>query len=265
MKFKIGHKQKKIMLSIILVIITILIIIVSALIWTMAFSYSSETAVYEKAREKIIKTDNTDTSSSISVSETGQEKENETAEVVPFLDIDFDALSDMCPDMVGWLDIPDTNISYPVVKGSDNNSYLSIDAFGNSSSLGAIYLNFNNSDDFNDYKSIIYGHNMRNGTMFHDLRYYGKLSYAKEHMNAYLYLPDGTIKIYTFITSGIADSLDLNIYALRKEDNVQNTLNYFSTLSDSTTNVVSDNNILILSTCTGRVKSQRRVVIFQEL
>ena len=101
--------------------------------------------------------------------------------------------------------------------------------------------------------------------MFHDLRYYGKLSYAKEHMNAYLYLPDGTIKIYTFITSGIADSLDLNIYALRKEDNVQNTLNYFSTLSDSTTNVVSDNNILILSTCTGRVKSQRRVVIFQEL
>lgn len=257
--------QKKIILTFLLILISIFVIFISVFIWYLAFSYSADTAVYENAKKNIIKETSLVPSISVSDLEEINNDNNSSAEFVSLLEIDFDMLLDMCPDAIGWLDIPGTSISYPVVQGSDNEIYLSVDAYGNESSLGSIYLNFNNSKDFTDYKSILYGHNMRNGTMFHDLRYYGKLSYAIEHMNAYLYLPDGTIKIYTFITSGLVDCLDLKIYALREEDGVTSTIEYINSLSDSSTNTFTNKNLIILSTCTGREKSRRRVVIFQEL
>ena len=256
--------RKKLFLNIILGILVFLVIFISFLIWSMTFSYTKETSVYENAKNEILLSE--PASSSVPVLEESVTEEGEQAEFEDFLNIDFEALAEMCPAAIAWLDIPGTNISYPIVQGTDNNFYLSYDAYGNASSLGAIYLNCNNAKDFSDYKSIVYGHNMRNGTMFHDLSYYGKLSYALEHMNAYLYFPDGTIKIYTFITSGLADSLDLRIYALRKEDSVSSTLEYFSFLSDSSTNIYTKRNLLILSTCsTNGEKNTRRVVIFQEL
>ena len=63
-------------------------------------------------------------------------------------------------DVVGWITIFDTHISYPVVQGKDNQEYLNKDVFGKFSFSGSIFLDYRNACDFTDSYSIIYGHHM---------------------------------------------------------------------------------------------------------
>ena len=72
-------------------------------------------------------------------------------------------------DVVGWITIFDTHISYPVVQGKDNQEYLNKDVFGKFSFSGSIFLDYRNACDFTDSYSIIYGHHMEYGAMFGDV------------------------------------------------------------------------------------------------
>jgi len=78
----------------------------------------------------------------------------------------FDALRTLNPGTTGWIVVPDTGISYPMVQGSDNNRYLHHTFLGVRNNSGAIFLDFRNAADFSDPHTIIYGHNMRDGSMF---------------------------------------------------------------------------------------------------
>lgn len=75
-------------------------------------------------------------------------------------------------DTIGWLKIENTNIDYPVVKGKDNEFYLNHDFYGNKNSQGSIFMDFRNKIDLQDKHTIIYGHHMKNRTMFNDLNFY---------------------------------------------------------------------------------------------
>jgi len=68
--------------------------------------------------------------------------------------------------IVGWIEVPDTSISYPIVQGDDNTWYLYHTISGQSNPSGAIFLDYRNSYKFDDGHSLIYGHNMRDGSMF---------------------------------------------------------------------------------------------------
>ena len=71
------------------------------------------------------------------------------------------------PDVYAWIDVPGTEISYPVLQSAEDNSYyLEHTIEGEKTLPGAIYSENYNSKDFSDYNTILYGHNMRNGTMF---------------------------------------------------------------------------------------------------
>ena len=85
------------------------------------------------------------------------------------------------PDIVAYLHVPGTNISQVVVQAADNNFYLYHDMFRQRNSSGAIFLDYANNADFRDRNTIIYGHNMRLDTMFHNLRFY----LEEEHFNKY--------------------------------------------------------------------------------
>lgn len=79
------------------------------------------------------------------------------------------AFLDINPDFVGWLDIPGTGIRFPVVQGSDNDHYLHHLFTGEPNRMGAIFLDFRNDLSDRDDQYLIYGHNMRDGTMFAEL------------------------------------------------------------------------------------------------
>jgi len=72
-------------------------------------------------------------------------------------------------DLVGWLNIPNTRIDYPVVRDAGNEYYLKHDFNRSPSKSGSIFMDYRNIGDGSDHHTIIYGHNMKNKTMFYDL------------------------------------------------------------------------------------------------
>ena len=78
-------------------------------------------------------------------------------------------LLEINPDTTGWIQIEDTRIDYPVVKGRDNEYYLNHDFHREQSITGAIFMDYRNVGDGSDPHTIVYGHGIRDKSMFHDL------------------------------------------------------------------------------------------------
>ncbi|WP_170829387.1 class B sortase [Acidaminobacter hydrogenoformans] len=85
------------------------------------------------------------------------------------------------PDFMGWLRVPGTNIDYPYVRGGDNDYYLKRDFYGKYSEAGTLFMDYRNLGSFNDQHTLIYGHNMKNKSMFHSLTYYHDFEFFEEN------------------------------------------------------------------------------------
>ena len=118
-------------------------------------------------------------------------KQSQTKQTV----INFDALKKINPDVVSWITIPGTNIDYPILQGKDNSQYLHKDMEGKDSAAGAIFLDHGDKADLSSHHNIIYGHHMKNGTMFKDIVKYKDQQYFDEHQNITLYTPDREIHL----------------------------------------------------------------------
>ena len=110
--------------------------------------------------------------------------------------IDFESLWSINEDVVGWLRIPDTAIDYPILHDLESNdTYLYTDIEGNHSPSGSNYLDCDNEADFSDLHNVIYGHHMKDGTMFKDVMKFREQEFLEEHQTAYIYLPDREIEM----------------------------------------------------------------------
>ena len=98
----------------------------------------------------------------------------------PWADIDLDALQAVNEDVLGWITIPGTELSYPLVQGADNDYYLDHTWNHERAAVGSIFLECSVSPDFTDYNSLIYGHRMHNGSMFGVLRNYLKTDFWRQ-------------------------------------------------------------------------------------
>ena len=125
--------------------------------------------------------------------------------------IDFAALLATNPDTVAWIEIPDTNINYPVVQTTNNETYLSRTFDGGTSISGTIFLDADNAASFTNINSILYGHHRYDRTMFADLDLIYNGSLAAD-TPVYLYLPDGSRATYrvfsAYITANDPVSID---------------------------------------------------------
>ncbi len=104
--------------------------------------------------------------------------------------IDFKELEKINPDIVGWIRIQGTAIDYPIVHTDNNETYLDTDFEGKKSVAGTIYLDFESEPDFSGRHNIIYGHHMKNGTMFKDVIKYKDETFFKEHQDIFIYTPE---------------------------------------------------------------------------
>lgn len=98
-------------------------------------------------------------------------------------------------DTVGWIEMFDTHINYPVVQGRDNLEYLNRDIFGYNTLSGSIYLAAENNSDFDDWYNIVYGHHMENGAMFSDIEKYLDPDFFKSHSEGILQTVNGDFSI----------------------------------------------------------------------
>ncbi len=118
--------------------------------------------------------------------------------------VDFEKLSKKNQDVIGWIrfDPEPSVINYPIVQGKDNQEYLHKTFAKNENGLGAIFLNVDNSSNFKDKHSIIYGHRMKDGSMFRHIQDYEKKDFWKKNQNFYIYTPNGRVITYRVYAAG---------------------------------------------------------------
>ena len=85
-------------------------------------------------------------------------------------------------------------MDYPIVQGTDNDFYLKHDFYGKESAAGTIYLDFESEKDFEGRNQILYGHNMKNGSMFKDINRYKDPEYFKPSVFS-IYTPSREIHL----------------------------------------------------------------------
>jgi sortase B len=116
------------------------------------------------------------------------------------LTVDWDALFAINPDIVGWIYMPDTEINYPVVRGSDNVRYLTYNFGGEVSAnwlptFGTPFLLAENAADFSDANNVIQAHNMANGTMFAKIPELMDATEFNAHRRVFLLTPSGNFRL----------------------------------------------------------------------
>ena len=111
--------------------------------------------------------------------------------------VNFTMLSQINPELYAWIRIPNTNIDYPVAqhKGEDQTFYLHHDMYGTPQFAGCVYSESANSTDFEDPVTVLFGHNMKNGSMFQNLFLFGEESFFSNNRYVYIYTP-GMIRVY---------------------------------------------------------------------
>ncbi|WP_353892730.1 class B sortase [Proteinivorax hydrogeniformans] len=93
----------------------------------------------------------------------------------------FEKLKEINEDIVGWIKIPETKINYPVVQAEDNDYYLERNFNREWNPGGAIFMDFRNTVEDLGKNTVIYGHRMRDGSMFENLKRYKSQEFANEH------------------------------------------------------------------------------------
>ena len=166
-------------------------------------------------------------------------------------------------NIIAYIHIPGTNLSNVVVQTYDNYFYLNHDINHNRNSNGAIFMDYRNSNSFSDRNTIIYGHNMRNGTMFHNIRYYMERDFFEEN-SIITIITDEAIFIYqafaAFSTFVDFDYIQVNFNSNYDFLDLINEIKYRS-FHPSSISLDYNSQILILSTCTNAHEDERFVLV----
>ena len=181
----------------------------------------------------------------------------------------FDELMEINPDIYAWIYIPNTAVDYPVARSTsegDDSFYLEHNVYRQYQFSGTIYSEIKNSPDMHDKVTVMYGHNMLNGTMFATLHNFGNKEFFEENNTAFVLTKD---KVFTYL-----------IYSAYTYDDrhILNTNNFgsdevFQSYLDETLDphaldanvregvtLTTDNRILTLSTCTSGPSDTRYLV-----
>lgn len=193
------------------------------------------------------------------------------AEVVPEIQgpelpqIDFESLLKVNDDIVGWIYIEGTDVNYPVLQGADNNQYLFQSYKKKYLTAGSIYIDYRCSGDFSDKHMVVYGHNMKNGTMFGQLKKYKDPEYLSKHPYVYIIRTDGSWKKYQVFGAYKADVFGLT-YKLPMNDSVdmyklRGLIKSENQIGQPPAEPSDGQKMLTLSTCTDDSDDYNRFVI----
>ena len=184
-------------------------------------------------------------------------------EALELAGLDLEALRAINKDVVGWISIPGTIVSYPLIQGKDNQYYLRRNWKKQSISSGSIFLEAEVSRDLTDFHTIVYGHRMRNETMFGTIKYYSKADYWREHPSIYIVLDDTIYRYdifaaYEAAVDGIVYRLDIEEKHL-EEEFIQYCKDH--SVLDTGLAPAAGDRILTLSTCTSNLSETYRWVV----
>ncbi len=182
------------------VILLALALICAGMAWQSRSGEKTAGETYERLREDV-----KETPAPTAEPEEAEPEPEKTVEIP----IDFEALQAQNPDIYAWIEIPGTAIDYPVAqREGDNSYYLTHNTDGAEDAAGAIFTEDYNSRTFQDPNTILYGHNMKNGSMFQNLHSYADRSFFDSHREVTVYLPDAVLH-YKIFAAYLYDSRHL--------------------------------------------------------
>lgn len=187
---------------------------------------------------------------------------------IPDKNIDFAALQEETnADIYAWIYIPNTKIDYPVLQHpEDNLYYLNYNIDGTKGYPGCIYTEDYNSKDFTDHNTVIYGHNMKNGTMFAGLHKYEDSKFFEENPYVYIYTADEVYVYQVFAAYEFSDAHILYNYPSDTDAAFSSYLEEVMDVRSMNSNFNSDievagtDKIVTLSTCISNKPNNRYLV-----
>ena len=267
--------------KIIVIIASIVAVFAFAMVIKKARDYKVANDEYDSLKQFASEAvDNTETAAEINETEEVEPEEKEPEEKeqkkelasnmnredFPEMEVDFKALREKNPDTVGWLYVGSCGISYPIVQGEDNEYYMHHTFENTANASGAIIMDYRDNKYMKDWNTFIYGHNMKNGSMFGSLKKLLKdETLYDQDPYIYVYLP-GYIYRYK-IFSYYKDKPDSKMYWTA--DTLQEYRQYIRdalslSVRDCGVETSEENNMVTLVTCSGSGEGKMRFFVHGE-
>lgn len=250
-------RNQKILIAILVVVLVSALSIIGVLI-ALGFQKSNDkTAEAEKKPEPV----------PVKQVETPVEEPPAVETVAP--KIDFQGLWVVNPDAYAFIEVPGTQVNYPVMQSStqEEDYYLNVTFEGVAALPGSIYTRMINAKDFSDPITVIYGHDMLDGSYFGDLKNYVDRAFFDTYRDLFIYLPDRQLQYQIIAEVVHDDSLISNAHDLKDPNSVpafiqesmgiQEAQNQFA----EDMNVTPEDRLIVLSTCIGDRPNNRRLII----
>ena len=240
------------------VLLTIILIVAIGVFCYAAFNlfhifteYKKGTDEYNQIQQMAVTSRNPE-----EIEEAEEKKEEENTLKAP-IEVDFASLKAVNDDVIGWIYVEalaDT-INYPVVQGDDNSTYLHTTYEGNYNFAGTIFVDYENSADFSDCNTLIYGHNMKNGSMFAQLKKFANEPEVYEKSKYFWILTpeaDYRYEIVAAYTTGVSSDTYTLFKGPGKEfQSYLEKIKSYSAIETTVREMTIKDKIVTLSTCTG--------------
>lgn len=183
-------------------------------------------------------------------------------------DIDFEALQERNPDVYAWIEVPGTKVDYPILQHADDNEYYLNHTIDHKKTIAAsIYTENYNAKDFEDHHTVIYGHNMKNGSMFRTLHNFEDFDFFQENRDITIYMPDQTRRYKIFAAYTYDNRHLLFSYNWGTPEDFQEyiddvmAIRDFGAYIDKDMDVTGDDYVITLSTCVNSGDSTKRYLV----
>lgn len=261
-----GNTKKKI--YIVLTVIFVIGFLVSAVILIRdGIAERNANDQYEQLAESVMPTE--------TVIETEVVTETEETDIlaelgieVPQLKLDWKELEEQNEDIYSWIYIPETNVNYPVLQHETELDYYLERNLDHSKGLpGCIYTQLLNAKDYSDRNTILYGHNMKNGTMFKTLHNYADGAFFEENRYIYIYTPKKVMVYEIYAACEIDDAHLLYKYDFATDEGTAEFLEDLAASRGMSNQIAEemevpeDAKVITLSTCIGSKPNNRWAVV----
>lgn len=252
-------KRKRPVFSNVILVIAVIVFVFSAYkLIGIYLEYHKGDKEYDSILEEMIEIQSSESL------ESENKEEVQTPKVHTTLKVDFNKLRKVNQEVVAWIQFDEPEqINYPLVHAADNDKYLSTTFEGKKHSFGAIFIDAGNEGDFSDYNTFIYGHNMKNGSMFGQLRKFKTKDYYEQNPYFYIYTPDGKeVKYQIFAVCIVEDTSKSYERFYNNDEEYLDYLKYVKSIAcyDTGVEVTAESRIVSLSTCTNVTDTQRLLV-----
>ncbi|MDO4331622.1 MAG: class B sortase [Eubacteriales bacterium] len=269
---KSGRKKRKSgrrfhPVEIIILAVAIVVLCVSAFQLIGIFmEYKAGSDAYDALRDKyvtVVPEELTSTQEEKAGETQEAEREDADADYFPEYAIDFDALGGVNGDITGWIYIPVLNIDYPVVQGTDNEYYLTHTFEKKENTSGAIFMDSGANPQLTDYNTLVYGHNMKNGSMFGKLKNFQRDdSLCAETPYIFYYTKEKSYK-YLIVSYYVTVDGSDSYYLPQTEESYEEyrSLILKKAIHSCTREIPENMPMLTLSTCHGNAGGEERFLV----